>query len=398
MRRRSFLTLAASLVLIPVRESALAAQTPVAVDGGTGLMDVLRLLPDDPVDEGGVRYADYAAQRAALGIEETGVDIDPDRWSTAMRVALMVPSSMLEPMDPICREGLGFDLRDVAQMAEVGPSDQSILVLRRQFDAPSLTAAWEAGGYAPVERGSTTWYTLDDDNVLFDPEIPLSDYHLGMLSHLALVDDGMIVGTAQRADMERVLARQEGEGRSFADGSGATVVAAALDDLAVGWIVAGAALMPIGDPLMAIASNPNVPADVQERLATEATELAEATPQMPPITLALVSATAGALDPDAGASFPNAPRGHAVAVVVPEDDADADTVAETVTRRLATQSAPVGEDPAGRPYTELFADVVVETAPNGAVVVDLTPGSGVNSSLLIHLLGQRRLSFLDWGL
>ena len=397
MRRRSFLAGAAALTLIPLRESTLAAQTPTIVDGATRLIAMLRLLPDEPLDEVGVRYANYEAQRAALGIEETAVDLDPDRWHSAMRVPLMHPSSMADPMDPVWREELGSDLRDVAQMVEVGPSDKTILLLNGQFDAPSLTAAWEAGGYAPVESAGTTWYTLGEDNVLFDPNVPLSHYHLGMLSHLALLDDGMIVGTAQRVDMERVLALYEREERSFAEGSGAKVVAAVPDDLAVGWIVDGAALITVGDPLMALVRNSNLPADVQERLATQAAEMAEQTPRMPPIALALVGVTAGALDADSSADFPEAPRGHAVIVVVPEEDADAETVAETVTRRLSTQTAPLGEDPIGLPYTELFTDMMVETAPNGAVVVDLTPGRVVTSALLIRLLQQRQLSLLSWG-
>jgi hypothetical protein len=397
MRRRSFLSVVATLALIPRWESALAAQTLPAVDGDTGLMAMLRLLPDEPLDELGVRYANYETQRASVGIEETGADIDPDRWNTAMRASLMYPSSMGAPMDPMWREGLGFDLRDVAQMAEVGPSDTTILVLSGQFDAPSLTAAWEAGGYTSVETSGMAWYTLGEDNVIFDPDIPLSTYHVGMLSHLALLDDTIIVGTAQRVDMERVLSLHEGEGRSFTAGSGAKVVAAAPEDLAVGWIVDGAALMQVGDPLTAMQNNLSVPADVQERLATQAAEMAEETPRMPPIALALVGVTAGALDADAGVSFPDAPRGHAVAVVVPRNDADVETVAETVTRRLTTQDVPVGNNPAGVPYTELFTDVVVETSSNGAVVVDLTPGSDVASTQLIRLLQHRQLSFLSWG-
>jgi hypothetical protein len=308
----------------------------------------------------------------------------------------MFPSSMVAPMDPMWREGLGFDLRDVDQMAEIGASDTSILLLTGRFDAASLTAAWEAGGYAPVETGGVTWHTLGEDNVLFDPDIPLSDWHLGALSHLALLDDATIVGTAKRADMERVLALRSGEGRSFADGPGAAL-AATPDDLVVGWVVDGAALVAVGDPLAAMANNPNVPADVQERLATQAAEMAEETPRMPPIALALVGATAGTLDADSAGSFPDAPRGHAIAVVVPVDAADAEMVAETATRRLTTQSAPAGDDPVGRPYTDLFTDMVVDTSPAGAVVVVLAPAGDVASSVLIRLLQSRQLSFLAWG-
>jgi hypothetical protein len=396
MRRRSFLALAASLALVPLREATLAAQTPAAVDGDTALMAMLRLLPGDPPGQLGVRYANFAVQRAALGIAETGVDIDPETWVAAMRAPMMAPGSMADPMDPMWREGLGFDLRDVDQMAEVGASDTSILILTGQFDAPTLTAAWEAGGYTPVETGGVTWHTLGADNVLFNPDVPLSDWHLGMLSHLAVLDGATIVGTAKRVDMERVLALRAGEGGSFADGLGAPL-AAAPNDLAVGWIVDGAELVMVTDPLATMSNNPNVPADVQERMATQAAEMVEEAPRMPPITLALVGAMAGTFDADAAASFPDAPRGHAVAVVVPATAADAEMVAETATRRLTTLSAPVGDDPVGRPYTEIFPEMAIETLPAGAVVADLTPASDVPSSLLIRLLQARQMSFLYWG-
>lgn len=396
MRRRSFLALAASLALLHPRGPALAAQTPAAVAGDAGLLPLLRLLPDGPLGETGLKYADYAAQRAALGIADTGEDIDPDAWTAAMGSSVMIPNAMAVPVDPMWREGLGFDLRDVDRMVDRGPSDASILLLAGRFDAATLTAAWEAGGYTPVDTGGVRWHTLGADNVLFDPEVPLSDWHLGALSHLALLDGETVVGTATRADMERVLALHAGEGTSAAAGQ-AAAMAAAPADLAVGWMVDGTALLAIGDPLATLPNNPNVPADVQERIATQAAELAEEAPRMPPIALALAGATAGAATALTAEAFPEAPAGRAVAVLVPERAGDAAMVAETVTRRLTTMTISGPENYGGRPYAEVFPGMVVETTPDGAVVIDLEPAAGVPAALLMDLMARRQLAIVVWG-
>jgi hypothetical protein len=395
MRRRSFLALTASLALVPLARTT-TAQTPVAVDGDTGLMALLRLLPDDAPGDTGIRYADYSRQLAALGIAETGAGIDPDAWNAAMGASLMIPSSMAVPLDPMWREGLGFDLRDVDQMVETGASDESILLLNGRFDAASLTAAWEAGGYTPTETGGVTWHTLGADNVLFDPEVPLSDWHLGALSHLALLEDGTVVGTAKRAAMEQVLALHAGEGQSFADGSGASL-AAAPADLAVGWIVDGTALIAVGDPLAAMANNPNVAADVQERLATQAAEMAEEAPRMPPIALALVGATAGVATALTAERFTEGPKARAIVVAVPQREADGAMVAETVTRRLTTLAIPVTGLFGGTPYAEAFPGMVVETTPTGAVVIALEPAPEMYAGDVIRLMQAGQLSILFWG-
>ncbi len=395
MRRRSFLALAASLALCSHRGSTLAAQTPVAVDADIDLLALLRLLPDAIPAEPGIRYANYAAQLAAVGIPGIGEDLDPDTWTGAMGIAMMTPMMMSMPMDPAWRDGFGFDLRDVHQMVERGPSDESILLLAGRFDAASLPALWQSAGYAATETDGVTWYTLGEDNVItFDD--PVHMLHLGALSHIALLDDGTIAGASKRVDMERVLALHAGTEASLSDGPG-RLLAAAPDDLAAGWIVDGATLVPIGDPLAGMATNPNVPAEVQERLATQAAGIAEEAPRMPPIALALVGATAGAGSQLTAEAFPDLPAGHAVAVVVPVNGEDAAMVAETVTRRLTTLAISGSGLLSGRPYAEAFPGMVVDATPGGAVVIDLEPAPDVYAGDLIRLLQDRQLSILFWG-
>lgn len=396
MRRRSFLALAASLALLPPARPG-AAQTPVAVDGNPNLAALVRLLPDNALTEGGIRYADYAAQRAALGIVETGAEIDPDAWLAAMGPWLMKPAMMISaPLDPLWREGFGFDLRDVDQMVDAGPADASIAIFAGSFDAASLPGMWQAAGYAATETDGVPWYTLGEDTfITFDD--PVHTMHLGSLSHLALLDDGTIAGTARRADMERVLALHGGGAEtSLADGP-AGALAAAPADLAVGWIVGGGKLMLALDPLASMPNNPNVPADVQERMATQAAEMAEEAPRMPTIAMALVGATAGAATQVTAEAFPGAQGGRSIAVVVPEFTADAAMVAETVTRRLTTEAILGVEQFMGVSYADAFPGMVVDVSPEGVVIVDLTPADDVPATLLTDLLQRGLLTILAWG-
>lgn len=392
MRRRSFLAMAASLPLLPFARPAMA-QTPVAVEGDSNLMALLRLLPGDAFSERGIQYADFAGQRAALGIAETGADIDPDTWIAAMPDGLTRSLAMPLPFDPVWREGLGFDLRDVDRMLEARTQEGNILLLAGQFDAASLMPAWEAEGYIGVETNGVTWYTLGGDNVMFDPAFPLSNWHVGMLSHVALLEGTTFVGTAMRADMERVLALHAGEAGSFGDGPGAAL-ASVPTDLGAGFIVEGGELGSWAEA--AILDNPNVPEAINERLATQAAQWTEQWP-MPPIAMALAGVTAGVATTATAEAFPDAPRARAVVVAVPERAADATMVAEYATQRLTMlrvhMGAPYGEEL----YADLFPEMAVDVTADGAVILDLTPAEGVPAALLNTLLQWGMLSILYWG-
>jgi hypothetical protein len=72
-------------------------------------------------------------------------------------------------------------------------------------------------------------------------------------------------------------------------------------------------------------------------------------------------------------------------------------VAETVTRRLTMMTISGPENYGGRPYAEVFPGMVVETTPDGAVVIDLEPAAGVPAALLMDLMARRQLAIVVWG-
>jgi hypothetical protein len=227
--------------------------------------------------------------------------------------------------------------------------------------------------------------------------------HLGALSHLALLDDGIVVGTSQRTGMERVLALHAGEQRSFADGPGATLIAGAPSTIASGLIADGKALATVGESLLALSRNPNVAPDLRDQLATQVAdavaEAAEEAPRMPPIALVLNGIAAGVAASWTTESFPESQRSGAMVVVVPADTATAGTVAETAQRRLTTLAIPAlaGDAGGGRPWAEVFPSIRVEVMPGGAVVIELEPAQDVPAGRLIDLQMQGLLSFLYWA-
>jgi len=86
-----------------------------------------------------------------------------------------------------------------------------------------------------------------------------------------------------------------------------------------------------------------------------------------------------------------------VAVLVPKDPADAELVAETVTRRLTTEAMPESARIDEQSWVEAFPEMVVETAPGGvSVVVELTPVDGVPSTLLKRLRDLGHLPIFYW--
>lgn len=393
MRRRSFLSLTASLALASLARPS-SAQTPVAFARDSALANLLRLLPDGNIGNtggSGTKYVDLAAQLAEFGIVATGTDIDPDAWFAAVNFPGGIPDWYGSPLESPWRDMLGFDMRGVDQMVASGPSDESIVLHAGRFDAGLLADEWRAQGYTETATNGVTWYTLGADNVKFDPQFPTSDYHDGALSHLALLDGGTVVGTAKRAAMEEVLARHEGGGSLPVDDDVAKVVAGAPDDLLACAIADGATIGTWdNDPL---GGNPNVPVELQTAVAIQMEQRDRPAP-MPPIALVMVGATVGTVGRVTREAFPEAASGHAVAVIVPENEGDAAIMAERITERLPTFPVfGLGCDYECM-YPDIFTEMVVDLSADGAVLLDFTPAEGMPATSLMTQWWQQQLMLL----
>ncbi len=394
MRRRSFLAAAVSLPLLMLRGQARAVQTPVAGVGDPDLMDLLRLLPGDVLRDGDrVRYVNYARQLEAMGGGVTRTHVDFERWREAAR-ELGVPSAMdRAPMDAIWRDSLGFDVRDLDLLLERLSTSGTISIMRGALDALS-PARLAQMGYERVETNGVAWYTIGDVNLL-ETDHMIHRLHLGHLRHVAMLDGGTVVGASETVEMERVLAVHAGETGSFADGRGAAL-AAAPGDLALAEIQDGLSLVPDLDPEL-VARLPRSDGKTEAEVAAELELVREEAARMPPIDLALLGVTAGWTREELRPAN-DAPRSRAVAVIAPADPADAEMIAETITRRLTTEAMPESALVDEPSWVAAFPEMAVDSAPGGAsVVVELTPVDGVSSTLLMRLHGLTHLPILYWG-
>jgi hypothetical protein len=86
----------------------------------------------------------------------------------------------------------------------------SITILRGALDALS-TARLAQMGYERIETDDAAWYTIGEVNLL-EADHDIHRLHLGYLRHVAMLDDGTVVGTSEPGAMEHVLALHAGEG------------------------------------------------------------------------------------------------------------------------------------------------------------------------------------------
>lgn len=389
MRRRSFLSMTASLALAPLA-GRIGAQTPTA-PSTTDVMALLRLVPDDALKVPWyVRYADYGLQLSTMGIGSDRANLEFDTWIDAVR-ELNVPSAMERaPSDPLWRDSFGFDVRDIDLLLELTTVSTSITIMHGAIGM--LTPArLRLMGYVPVETSGVTWYTIGDVNLL-ETDHYIHVLHLGYLRHVALLDDRTVVGTSDTTAMEQVLALHAGGPGSFAEGRGASLISEP-PGLVSATIVDGTELVPTLDS-DTVARLPEAEGMTEEQIEAHVSQVREHVARMPPIDLALLGLTAGRMRGEVPGP---AARSRAVAVIVPSDPVDAEMVAETITRRLTTETVPESALIGERSWVDAFPVMDIDTAPGGErVVVTLTPADDVPSNRLIHLLWRRDLSLFFW--
>ena len=128
-------------------------------------------------------------------------------------------------------------------------------------------------------------------------------------------------------------------------------------------------------------------------VATEVAARLTAAAELPPLTVALLGATAGGPVEDlATSSLPptEIPAAQAVAVVATTNNSAAWTVAEVVDRRL-------GQDDGVLPWSDFFTGWsihVIEEEPVTRIELELAPDT--SPGILTNMLYRRELGFLAW--
>jgi hypothetical protein len=367
---------------------------------------MLARLPNLPLgnDGGMVVYTDLATQSTAIGVNppQPGDDESQRQWFQAMQTLQLPQATGMHWSRPEWREVFAFSLFQVEQVAEYIAPPLGITVVRGSFDPDELRAAWERGGYQPIDLGAGEAYAVREDFAI-DMTDPGSRMALSYLNVVALADDGTLIFGSTRQGVADALAAAAGHEPSFADRIDiAPLVRAAPTDLVSALLLPGQALQFLPDPAAAILGDESME-DFATRAANEQTEAQ----RMPPVAAVLIGQTAGLFPAAGGTGAPatQAATGDAITprlvvmltTISPEAAADAATV---IADRLETQrtSALLTGDLADQPWVEIFPDrSVTGISGEPVVLVELVPAPGVSPSIMQSMIFQRMPGFLAWG-
>lgn len=197
-----------------VTEEVMRPQLPLVtvqrVDRGT-LPELLRYAPDRLADDSlplsdVLQYADIDGWMRARDVSTPSGPDDPAfaEWDRELD-NLAIPGVLVtRGNDDIWEETYGFRLSDVNQVLAVGQAPDFVLVMRGDFNADELHAAWVEAGYQAVRsEGRTLWSLFPGDAV--DLSSPASRPALGNMNNVILLDDGTLIATSRIARLEQVI-------------------------------------------------------------------------------------------------------------------------------------------------------------------------------------------------
>lgn len=330
------------------------------------------------------RYADIEGWMRARGVAMPSGPDDPafDAWEDELAALALPDIFVARAVDSAWQDTYGFQLTDVDQVLAVGQAPDYVIVMRGDFDAAALQAAWVQSGYQAVAtQGVTIWSLFPGDEV--DLSAPASRPALGNLNNIVVLEDGTMLATSRLSRMEETLRVVRGEDPSLADNA---AIAALLrpgggaESLVTAVIVKGTVLaMDPGTPEPA-----TPPARSVVDASTPASTPAAPSP-MPPADLVL----AGLERPTEGES----PRVMRLVVAYPSAE-DATLALSRADRSIRHETS----DVTNAPYTHRLAPLgsrVIGTGDDAALlVVRAEPLAGAADWRTI--LDERDLGFLMW--
>lgn len=358
---------------------------PTVVPGS--LPDLLRYAPDRLADNSLplsdiARYANISGWMSARGVATPvdGAASASGRWQRELDLLAIPDVIHARGNEAIWRETYGFGLADVDALLAVGSAPDLVIVMRGDFEASTLEAAWVQSGYQAIRaQGHTIWSLFPGDAV--DLSAPASRPALGNMNNVILLDDGTLIATSRLSRMEEALAVVRGEAPSLAGNPAISALlapGAGAGELATALIVKGSVLAMAQELVTPIATRvPEVP-------GTPGATPAMA-PPMPEAGLVL-----------AGLSPPPAPDAAPIFSLVVSYDSAGDA---TLAMRRANRALREDESPlTGRPYANRLRPVDLRVVgANGAgsvVLVRARPLAGAGDWMAV--LDQRDLGFLAW--
>ncbi len=232
------------LMLLATLVPAALAQDPGDEEAERPLLAISGFIPDSlalrdaPI---AFYYADLNAMLRAEGVEPIGGMFEllgGDLWFNAMfrnQVTSVMQYAMITQEEG--RELVGFNLYDVAQIAQFGAPPDDGLIFKGAFDGDAIGTALEARDFGQAEiNGVTVWHHLEDYDVDLENRQmgdPFKGY-LGMASRIALLPDDddpvYIGGTASWAGTTAIVEAAQDEVYSLADAADFRALIDALED------------------------------------------------------------------------------------------------------------------------------------------------------------------------
>lgn len=185
------------------------------------LPDLLRYAPDrlanDTLPLSDIsQYADIEGWMSARGIETPTGSADPswERWETELEALALPEVFAARASDPVWRTTYGFQLTDVNQLLAVGQAPDYVLIMRGDFNAEALQAAWVQSGYQAVRAEDVTIWSLFPGDAV-DLSAPASRPALGNLNNIVLLDDGTLIATSRLSRLEETVRVLHGDASSL---------------------------------------------------------------------------------------------------------------------------------------------------------------------------------------
>jgi hypothetical protein len=354
-----------------------------------------------------MQYAPDRLGDGSLPLPEVATYTDIEAWlathgapagslSEDQAAMLAMPSILASRgLDPVWEATYGFSLADVDQVLAIGQAPDYILIMRGDFNAEDLNAAWASSAYQAVAVEDTTvWSLFPEMGETISLSNPSSQLAMGSLNNVVILDDGTLIATARLSRLQQVLQVVEGDAPALGDNGDVS----RLLSLETADRTFVSAVIAKGELLESAATDTRSP----ESVASGGTDTsATATPDvavMPRVrmclfgmlierdTLPATPVASPVATPASAASLP-------LTIAIELDDADDIPVAiEVVESRFAQDVSLVTGEPFATTWTMTAAE---STDPEGLIVLRIVPHSGTLD--WIELIADRDFGFLTWA-
>jgi hypothetical protein len=321
----------------------------------------------------------------------------PDSLNEDQAAQLAMPSILASRgLDPVWEATYGFSLADVDQVLAIGQAPDYILIMRGDFNAEDLNAAWASSAYqAVVVEDTTVWSLFPEMGETISLSNPSSQPAMGSLNNVVMLEDGTLIATARLSRLQQVLKVVAGDAPAMGDNDDVSRLLSleSADRTFVSAVIAK------GELLHTAATDTRSPGSVASGQADTRATATPGVDVMPRVRMCLFGmlierdARPTATPIASPAATPAAPAMLPLTIAISLEDADDIPVAiEVIESRFAREVSLVTGEPYASTYTMTAAE---STDPEGLIVLRIEPTSGTLD--WIALIADRDFGFLTWA-